>query len=144
MNNNITNNFNPNKSCTRPANFGFINDDIFGIPSFFTLLRKCETPQDVVGFRKNAEGAYFIHLEVPGMKPENLNIEQHEDAICIKGEVKIGEGDEVFTKSISERLTLPEDADPEQISAKLTDGVLTIKVQPRTKSVPGTRKIEIQ
>lgn len=135
MNNNITNN-----SCVRSP---FFFEDLFGIPSVITFPRK-STPQEVVGFRKNAAGAYFIHLEVPGMKPENLSIEQHEDDLYIKGEVKIGEGDELFTKSISERITLPEDADPDQISAKLTDGVLTIKIQPRTKSVPGTRKIEIQ
>lgn len=144
MNMNNSNNNVPanNKNCCRPANFGLLFDDLFGIP-FVTALRKHE-PVEEMGFRRNASGVYFMHLEVPGMKPENLSVEQHEDCICIKGEAKLGEGDEVYTKSISERLTLPEDADPEQVSAKLTDGVLTIRVQPRTKAVPGTRKIEIQ
>lgn len=133
---------NKNSAYCRPANFGLLLDDFFGIP-LVTALRKHE-PFEETGFRKNAAGVYFIHLEVPGMKAENLNIEQHEDAICIKGEVKIGEGDELYTKSIRERLVLPDDADPEQVSAKLTDGVLTIRVQPRTKSVPGTRRITIE
>ncbi len=93
-----------------------------------------------------------IYAFAPGVDPEALEVHLEGGLLTIAGERKavLPEADSKTTVHINERftgsfrrtITLPDDADPDAVNAKLTDGVLRITVQRRASAQP--RRIAIQ
>jgi HSP20 family protein len=87
-----------------------------------------------------------IYAFAPGVDPATLEVNLERGLLTIAGERKgtLPPADaktaihinERFTGAFRRALTLPEDADPEAVDAKLTDGVLRITVQRRAASQP--------
>lgn len=110
------------------------------------LLRAPEA--DVVE-RENEIG---VMLEMPGMKPEDINIDLDNNVLTISGEKheERTEGDERSTWHLSERrygkfsrsFVLPRDVEPDGIQARFEDGVLNISV-PKSERAR-RRRIEVQ
>ncbi|APW39232.1 heat-shock protein Hsp20 [Rhodoferax koreense] len=96
--------------------------------------------------------AIEIYAFAPGVDPATLEVHLERGVLTIAGERKtpLSSADAKSTIHINERfdgkfhrvLTLPEDADPEAIEARLRDGVLHVSVQRRASSQP--RRITIQ
>jgi HSP20 family protein len=92
---------------------------------------------------------YRLVADVPGMKAEDLEVEATEDGLAIRGTRKV-EAPEGFSVHRREReaLTLarsfafPSKIDPEQVSATLQAGVLTITLGKRADAKP--RSITVQ
>lgn len=102
-----------------------------------------------VDLTANAE-AYFLSMEIPGVDVEQISLETREDQLVISGEKACPHADGV-TRISGERAfgefrrtwTLPEDADPEAISAAAKDGVLSITVPRKAAPEPQHRTIGI-
>ena len=96
--------------------------------------------------RANAEEIVFT-ADVPGIDQNDLEITLDDGVLTIKGQRRYeGNGkDKVWLGrsygSFSRSFTLPETVDPEQLSADLANGVLTIRVAQQPKPKP--RKITI-
>lgn len=98
-----------------------------------------------------AEKYYEIHVELPGVEQEDIEISVHDDTLMVRGEKKFERTEEGKTYFFSERtygrfqrsFRLPADADDEKISASHRNGVLTIKIAKADKKAPGGRKISI-
>jgi len=94
------------------------------------------------------DDSYVIEAELPGIKREDVNIELVGNELAISGEVKERERKGVLrretrrTGRFAYRVTLPDQVDAEKIDAKLTDGVLTVRV-PKSERAQ-RRKIEIK
>lgn len=96
--------------------------------------------------------AIEIYAFAPGVDPATLEVQLERGLLSVAGERKrsLPEPDAKTAVHINERfegrfhrvITLPEDADPEQVDAKLRDGVLRITVQRRASAQP--RRIAIQ
>jgi len=89
--------------------------------------------------------AYVVRAELPGMKPDDVNIELRGNELRITGEVT----EETSGKTLRHRhgkfayrATLPADADADKVDAQLTDGILTVRLPKATEAQ--TRKIEIK
>ncbi len=92
--------------------------------------------------------SYVIHLELPGVAVEDVDITVKEGVLTVKGEKKVVREEKGADFFFSERqyglfqrsFTLPEDADTDRIEAEMKDGVLTIVI-PKTKPAAdeGTR-----
>ncbi|GAA6121385.1 Hsp20/alpha crystallin family protein [Acidovorax sp. FG27] len=94
-----------------------------------------------------------IYVFAPGVDPATLEVQLERGLLTIAGERKSAladaEADAKVTAHIHERfdgrfrrvLTLPDDADPEAVEARLRDGVLHITVQRRASAQP--RRIAI-
>ena len=95
-----------------------MKDLLFGTP------RRQE--RQVRGFRKDKEGNFFLHVEVPGLKAEDLDLEYQNDGVLLQG--KTPEGEDTYQNQIRYFFLLPEEADPGKIQATLQDGVLTFRV----------------
>jgi HSP20 family protein len=92
-----------------------------------------------------------VHMDVPGLHKENLEIELENDVITVRGERpfpypredgqgpvrRIERGFGRFERS----LRVPRGLDPEAIQASLSDGVLTLRVPKPDTMRP--RRIEI-
>ena len=97
---------------------------------------------------EETDDAYVVEAELPGVKREDVNIELVGNELMITGEVREQERTGTLrrktrrTGRFDYRLGLPSHVDPEKVDAKLSDGVLTVKVP---KSERAQRKrIEIK
>lgn len=95
-----------------------------------------------------ADDAYRLEIELPGMKREDITLELVGNENVCKGEVKEREDDGVLrrqtrrTGSFHFAATLPDALDPDKVEAELADGVLKVRVP---KAEPAThRTIEVK
>ena len=112
------------------------------------------------GIRATARGSYppvnvgatedqvDIYIFAAGVEPKDLDISIQQNLLSIAGERKLdGESEaehyrrERFQGKFHRVITLPDDVDPEQVSAQYRDGVLHINVKRRESSRP--RQIEV-
>ncbi len=93
-----------------------------------------------------------IHAELPGVKPEDVDVEVTDGVLVLKGERKLEEEreDEGWLVressygSFQRSITLPESVDPATIEATFTDGVLELRVPKAFEELkPSTVKVAI-
>lgn len=95
------------------------------------------------------EKAYTIHADVPGVKPEEVEVELENGVLTLKGEREETRKEEQegykrverVSGKFYRRFTLPETVDAEAISAKTEHGVLEIVIPKRTKPEPKRIKV---
>lgn len=98
------------------------------------------------------EGNYLIRAELPGLKPEDVNVEMTNDAIVISGERKEERDEKRGGMHVTERhygqfyrsIPLPEGAKPDQVKARYENGVLEITVPAPQEAPNGRRQIKIE
>lgn len=94
---------------------------------------------------------FIIHADIPGVKPEEIDISMENSVLTIKGEKKT----EATTESTGykrveraygtfyRRFSLPDSANPDAISAKSANGVLEIIIPKRDAIKPTKINIEV-
>lgn len=99
---------------------------------------------------KEEDDRYVIHADIPGVEPEKIELSMENGMLTIKGERR----DETIEEkenykrversygSFYRRFSLPDNVDPENISASGKDGVLEV-VLPKTEAMK-PHKIEIK
>ncbi len=98
---------------------------------------------------KEDEDKFVIHADIPGVKPEEIDINMEDGVITIKGEKETEaktekEGYKRVERtfgSFYRRFSLPDTADPDAISAKSKHGVLEITIPKREAVKP--KKINV-
>jgi len=120
-------------------------DDVMGAAFGYAMKTARFTPSvDVIA----RERELVFHLDVPGVKLENLDVTLENRVLSIKGsrkyEADANEQQMLLGRAYGDfslQYTLPETADGAQLAAHLADGVLTLRVPKHPKSEP--RKIQI-
>jgi len=86
---------------------------------------------------------YIARLEVPGVSPEQINIESHGRTLTISGkrEVVTPEGGSFHRReresgAFSRSLQLPDDLDPGRAEASYKHGILTVRVPKKEDAKP--------
>jgi HSP20 family protein len=95
---------------------------------------------------EETQDAYVIRAEMPGMRREDINVEVEGDQLRITGEVREeARGNALRQRrgKFSYRTTLPADIDPENVEARLNDGILTLRLPKVPRSRSRSRRIEI-
>jgi HSP20 family protein len=98
---------------------------------------------------KENEDSFVIVADIPGVKPEDIEVQMDNGVLTIKGEKETEKKEERedFKRversygSFYRRFSLPDTADPESITAKSDHGVLEITVAKQEKTQP--RKIAV-
>jgi HSP20 family protein len=98
------------------------------------------------------EGALKICADLPGLKPEDIQIDLQDDVLSIRGERREERRDDKENFHLTERsvgsfartLRLPFQADPGQVQAQFTAGVLTLTIPKPAGRQQGTQRIQIQ
>jgi HSP20 family protein len=89
-----------------------------------------------------ADDAYVIAANVPGVLPEDVNIGAQKDEVHISGEIHETEGRSSVqrrarnTGSFDYRVTLPGDVDVESCEGDLENGVLRLRLPKRAAATP--------
>ena len=94
---------------------------------------------------REEDDAYILSALVPGLKADDLNIQVLEDVLRIEGEYKLDESEYLLQElphgSFKRTLRLPTVIDADHVEAKITDGVLTLKLPKAESARP--KKINI-
>lgn len=94
---------------------------------------------------RDEEDTFVLSALVPGLKAEDLNIQVLEDVVRIEGEFQANEEDyllrELPNGSFQRALRMPAEIDADKVEAKITDGVLTLRLPKAESARP--RKIKI-
>ena len=93
---------------------------------------------------------FYVRAEIPGVKPEDLEISTVEGRLLIRGQRKIETGDTGASYHRRERdggffrrtIGLPSRVDPGKVSAGFKNGVLTVTLPKSEESKP--RKITVK
>jgi HSP20 family protein len=130
-------------------------DDVFrgfGVPAPANLggagLGNLMMPQMDV---RETENEIRIAVEMPGVAPDEVEIQLDDDVLTIRGEKKIERKDERENAHFTERaygtfqriLRLPVKVDPNQVQANFDNGVLTVTL-PKPKGQEASRRISVQ
>jgi HSP20 family protein len=97
------------------------------------------------------DGNYVVHAELPGLKPEEVNVEVADDALIIQGERKSQQEQNQGGIQRSERrygqfyrsIPLPDGVNADQVQATFQNGVLEVRV-PMPQQQSNRRQIPIQ
>jgi HSP20 family protein len=100
---------------------------------------------------KEDDGSLVLTAELPGMSDQDIDVEVKNGVLTLKGEKKHTYEDKKDDVQIMERrygqvqrsLRLPESVDPDKISAKFDNGVLTVTMPKKPEAAPEARKISI-
>ncbi len=106
------------------------------------------TPPSVNVYEKSDQ--WVLTFEVPGVAPENLELNVKERILTLRGRKKSEPSDEegkvhcheYCVGEFSRSLTLPEDVDTESVEADIENGILTVVLKKAEKALE--RKIEIR
>jgi HSP20 family protein len=83
---------------------------------------------------EETDDAWVVEAELPGVKRGDVNVEVRDSEVAITGEIKERERKGILrrrtrrTGRFDYRVTLPGEADAENIDASLKDGVLTLRI----------------
>jgi len=127
--------------------YGSVFDDFFGdlgkgfwvkpysLPGETELKMKVDV--------KEAEKAFTVHAEIPGVKKEDIQIDINGDQVSIRAEVKQEKEEkkgekiihsERYYGMVSRSFTLPTDIDSQGASANYKDGVLELTLPKKTSA----------
>lgn len=96
-----------------------------------------------------SDGDIVLTMDLPGLKPEDLDIQLLDGDLVVRGErvrPQLAEGarwahNERGFGSFERRIRLPDGVDPDAITASMDDGVLSLLVPKPEKLVPRTISI---
>ena len=120
----------------------------FFSPRLFRFFEEMETPK-VDLYEK--EGKIIAEVAVPGLKPEEINVEVEDNFLKIEGkkeEKKEEEKKGYYRKEISTGffrriIPLPEEIKKESVQATLDDGILRIVMEKVKKEKPKGIKVKV-
>ncbi|MGB7874204.1 MAG: Hsp20/alpha crystallin family protein [Anaerolineales bacterium] len=94
---------------------------------------------------RDEEDTFVLSALVPGLTADDLNIQVLEDVVRIEGEFNANEEDyllrELPNGSFRRALRMPTEIDADKVEAKITDGVLTLRLPKAESARP--KKIKI-
>jgi len=94
------------------------------------------------------DDAYVIEMIVPGLEPDEVEIEIVEKTIIVQGEFKAADEDVTFlrkerpTGRFRRVIRLPKSLDMEKSEASLRKGILSLRVPVAEEALPKTIKIK--
>jgi HSP20 family protein len=97
---------------------------------------------------EETDDAWMVQADLPGAKPDDVDVELNDGELVIHGEIKEEEHAGVLRRRARRvgrfeyRVQLPGDVNADGIDAQLHDGVLAIRVPKAAKSQP--RRIEVK
>lgn len=126
----------------------FVNDFFGYKPMRVPSLYNRESDLGAVNVKEN-DKSYSMDVFVPGFQKQDINIEVEKDIIKISANIEEKNEDynrkEFSRKSFMRSFTIPEDADMENVSADLKDGILNIIINKKSEQdIKTLKKIDIK
>ena len=113
----------------------------------FTNFETADMPWAPMADFSETDDAYIINAELPGVRRNQVNVQVQDHELAITGEIREnGDGSRRHRSSrrmgrFEYRTYLPGDIKPDQVSAKLHDGILTVTIPKSEAAKP--RQIQV-
>lgn len=99
---------------------------------------------------KEEENRFVIHADVPGIRPENIEVTLERGVLTVSGKREAENRDEQdgyrrlerYRGEFARRFALPDTADEDRVDAKIKDGVLELVINKKESSKP--RRIAVK
>ena len=91
----------------------------------------------------DAGNELVVTAELPGLEPDDVQIECHENTLTLRGERQSEEGDDEAYVSFYREIRLPADVDVDRASASFKNGLLRIRFPKRGVAEGSVRRIPI-
>ena len=111
------------------------------------LLNEASTWSPLVDIEEE-DNAYLLDVDLPGVKPDDINIEVVNNELTINGEIKERERKGVVRRRtrrvgrFAYRVMLPNQVDTEKIEARFDSGVLNLRIPKAEKA--RRKRIEVK
>ena len=100
---------------------------------------------------REGEEQFELVADIPGIKPEDVEVTVDRNVLAIKGERRYGHSDsqkgyqrmERASGAFYRRFTLPDSIDADRVAARGEHGVLTITLPKKAKAQPESKRIPI-
>jgi|GEM_PF-3833430 len=86
------------------------------------------------------EGGYYAHFHFPGLKKDAVTVSVHKDSVKVAAQSPEGA---IVSIHYDKNFVLPEEANMEELSAQLEDGILTVTIPKEKPLEVAERRIEI-
>ena len=102
----------------------------FGDPYPGAAAMAWSAPADI----EETEDAFIVDIDLPAVKPEDVNLELRENTLRVSGEIKEKQRAGLLrrqTRRVGQfeyLVALPGDVDPDKVEATLHDGVLSVRL----------------
>jgi len=111
------------------------------------LVRPGSAPWSPLAEVSETDDAYLVHVELPGIRKDQVDVQLMDRELVISGDIKESENGRRRRSSrrtgrFEYRTYLPADVKADQVSAQLADGVLTVTVPKSEAAKP--RRIEVK
>ena len=97
---------------------------------------------------RDEEDTFILSALVPGLKADDLTIQVLENVVHIEGEFQAGDEEyllrELPNGSFHRVLRMPSEIDADKVEAKITDGVLTLRMPKAESARPKKIKIAVK
>ena len=97
---------------------------------------------------RDEDEAYVLTALIPGVKADDLNIQVLEDVVRIEGKLSEDENEyllqELPSGSFRRELRLPSSLEADKVEAKITDGILTLRLPKAESARPKTIKVAVK
>jgi HSP20 family protein len=97
---------------------------------------------------RDEEDTFVLSALVPGLKADDLNIQVLEDVVRIEGEYQANDAEYLLNERPSgpfqRALRMPAEIDADKVEAKITDGVLTLRLPKAESARPKKIKIVVK
>jgi HSP20 family protein len=124
---------------------GWLVQDVFGGTSARSgPVAQWTAPADI----EEMDDSFLVEIDLPGVAPEDLNLELSDNQLRISGEIKDREHAGVMRRKgrrvgqFEHVLALPGEIDPDRVEATLTDGVLRVRLH--KSAADKARRIEVK
>jgi HSP20 family protein len=96
--------------------------------------------------------AYHVTTEMPGVKPENINVRMHDGVLFIEGEIKQEDNQKDGAKALlqerrygkfSRYIRLPQQVDEGKVEASFDNGVLTLTLPKAEQAQSKTIQVKV-
>jgi HSP20 family protein len=99
---------------------------------------------------RETQDAYTVRASLPGLKPEDLNVQIQQGVLTLSGEIREEEENEQGSYHVRERrfglfarsISFPSNVDADKVEAKYENGVLELRIPKAEESKP--RRIEVR
>jgi HSP20 family protein len=99
-----------------------------------------------------AANSYHINIELPGVEPDDIDVQVHEGTLVVRGEKRVVVEKQIESYFFSERefgtflrsFRLPPDADVDNIAADFRNGILSISVPKLGAAPERSRRIAVR
>ena len=137
-------------SLYRPLS-SLLRDDFFGDRDYspWGIAARAQSFNPAVDIVEK-DGAYLVTAELPGLSPENIDVQVENDVLTVRGERKSEHEDERggyrrverSYGSFARSFVLPKGTRADAIEAQVANGILTVTI-PKPEAV-SARKVEVK